>query len=270
MNSSTFYSLAVCAICFASPWASAITPAEAEKALSQGEQITFVDIRPAVAFKDGHIPNAINIPATLVSQKELPPLGTVVVYDDGLGADLATAAVLALNKKPGITADVLQGGYAAWTSGRSATTQTAGASPESISYITYDKLIQTPADHVVLVDLRGAGSGTTQKLVADPQSDLTAEFPGARVTKSPFEIPASKQIRASSSAEPPLLVLIDNGDGSAQKMARTLKANGVKRYVILAGGDEMIKRKGQSGLDRIGSTVSVRQNSSAPVVNGTK
>jgi len=53
------------------------------------------------------------------------------------------------------------------------------------------------------------------------------------------------------------MVLIDGGgpDNSAQEMARTLKANGIKRVVILAGGEEILSRGGKPGLQRTGITV---------------
>ena len=54
----------------------------------------------------------------------------------------------------------------------------------------------------------------------------------------------------AATSTPPLLVLIDNGDGVAQTMARTLKANGLKRYVILTGGELILSRQGQAGLQR--------------------
>ena len=43
-------------------------------------------------------------------------------------------------------------------------------------------------------------------------------------------------------------VLIDRGDGSADITARQLKAAGIKRLVILAGGEETLVRKGQSEI----------------------
>jgi hypothetical protein len=60
-----------------------------------------------------------------------------------------------------------------------------------------------------------------------------------------------------------LLVLIDSGDGKADEMARALKANGNKRFVILAGGEEMLARKGKAGLQRSGSVVTVSESQAA-------
>ncbi len=211
----------------------------------------------------------------------MPPLGLVVVYDDGLGEDKATPAVAALNGKAGITAEVLEGGFAGWETEKADTTQKAGLAPEELPYITYQALKKTRVDDLVLVDLRrgarqqgAAGlalkSVTTDTLPvkAGPYTDLAKEFPGARVVQSPFGSGSAKTF-AAGSGEPPLLVLIDNGDGLAQETARALKANGIRRFVVLAGGEEIIARRGESGLQRVGANFVVQQpgTSSATATN---
>jgi len=132
----------------------AISPVEVQTLLDAGEKITFVDLRSKVLFQQGHVPGAINVPAALVPGKQLPPLGRVVVYDDGLGRDTAAAAVIALNQKPGIRAEVLDGGFATWESARATTTKAAGMKPEETSFITYADLDRVQSADVVLVDLR--------------------------------------------------------------------------------------------------------------------
>jgi rhodanese-related sulfurtransferase len=237
----------------------ALSPEELGLLIRQGEKITIVDVRPATLFSQGHIPDAINIPAVLVPQKDLPPLGRVVVYDDGLGKNTSREAVAALNAKPGIKAEILDGGIAAWEQSLAHTTAAAGLAHENLPVITYQDLKKTPAQDLLLVDLRKpaaiavpappAGAAVAADPV--PLTDLASEFSGAAVTRSPFVQPAVRQ----GAAAPPLLVLIDNGDGSAQETARVLKANGIKRFAILAGGEEMIVRKGQSGRQRASFTV---------------
>lgn len=241
---------------------SAISPAEVQKQLAAGQRLTLVDIRSQVAFQAGHIPNAINIPAALVAQKQLPPLGKVVVYDDGLGSDSAAVAAAALNAKPGIEATPLDGGFAAWESSQTAaSTRAAGLGPEELPLITYAQLKRAETNDVVLVDLRTAPTPATAAAPKStaapvPLSDLAAEFPRARIVKS-AAAPAAAKL-ADGATTPPLLVLIDSGDGTAQATARTLKANGVKRFVILVGGEEMIARQGQPGLNRQGSSIVVQ------------
>lgn len=249
----------------------AVSPEQIRQRLDSGEKITFVDVRSKNLFQDGHIPGAINIPAQLVPEKQLPPLGHVVVYDGGLGEGGATNAAGALNQKPGISAEILDGGFAAWEMAESTTTQTGGMKSEANSLITYAQLQQVQSADVVLVDLRtpvpAAAAGAAPKVkttavtaAVTPLTDLQAEFPKARIVDSPFTDTLKPKV-AATSAQPPLLVLVDNGDGSAQKMARTLKANGVIRFVILAGGEEILSVHGQAGLQRIGSSVNVRNAS---------
>jgi hypothetical protein len=62
-------------------------------------------------------------------------------------------------------------------------------------------------------------------------------------------------LAAGSTSKQPLLVLIDSGNGAAQRMARALKANGTKRFVILAGGEEILARKGRSERRAIAGTL---------------
>lgn len=252
----------------------AVSPAEVQQLLEAGEKITFVDVRSKVLFEKGHVPGAINIPAALVPAKQLPPLGRVVVYDDGLGRDTATAAMNALNQKSGITAEILVGGFATWETARATTTKAAGMKPEEIPYINFDDLSKAQSDEVVLVDLRKAPAQLRQTSAdaqpatpPEPLTDLRQQFPKARgITRSPFELPQARQTGAGSTA-PPLLVLIDNGDGSAQAMARTLKANGVARFAVLAGGEQILARQGQSGLGRSASTIVVHRPLGASLTN---
>ncbi len=238
----------------------AISPADLQQQLNGGESLTLIDVRSASLFEQGHIPNAINIPAAVLPQKELPPLGRVVVYDDGLGSEAAPTAVAVLNRKSGIAAEALEGGLAAWESAQSPTTRPRGMQPEALPMITYDRLKSASAEDLVLVDLRQTAGRAAPKAAAagapPPLTDLRAEFPNARITRSPFASAAPKAAgAAAANSRPPLLVLIDGGDGAAQLMARALKANGNQRFVILAGGEEILARKGQPGLKRTSASV---------------
>jgi rhodanese-related sulfurtransferase len=228
----------------------AIAPAEVQQKLSAGEKLTFVDVRPTALFKQGHIPNAINVPASVVPHKKLPPLGRVVVYDDGLGLDTASAAAAALNQKAGIAAEVLEGGFATWETAQSPTTRPGGMKPEELPMITYERLKRAPLEDLVLVDLREtrsavASPNASAAAAAPALTDLQTEFPNARIMQSMFETTGAKIAGLSGAPKPPLLVLIDSGNGAAQQMARTLKANGVKRFAILAGGEEILAHKGR-------------------------
>lgn len=262
MKLSPFVRWLVFAVVTSAATASAISPADVTKLLDAGEKITFVDVRLNVLFQKGHIPGAINVPAQLVPEKQLPPLGHVVVYDDGRGEQAALVAAAALNQKNGISAEVLDGGYAAWEMAQAGTTKSRGLAPEEMPLITYAQLKNTKSADVVLVDMRQAKSvaHVAGNISAAPAlTDLQTEFPGAKVVHSPFE---SSPLHASAVASaPPLLVLIDNGDGSARNMARVLKANGNTRFAILAGGEQILAVHGQAGLQRIGSSLTIRKSS---------
>lgn len=235
--------------------AHAVTVTELQQRLKAGDQMTLIDVRSTRQFEEGHIPGAINIPASLCAQKHLPPLGKVIVYDAGLGLTQPDEAAAALGAKKGISVEILDGGYAAWQSLQTVTTRGRGMKAEKYNYISYADLKAAKPDEIVLVDLREqrssfspnaskvAGASTNQ-----PLTDLSREFPGLHQSKLPIE---SKAVKSSGGkGPPPLLVLIDNGDGKAQRMVKTLKSQGVKRYVILAGGELILARHGQAGLER--------------------
>jgi rhodanese-related sulfurtransferase len=239
--------------------AGGITVSEFQKELAAGSKLTVIDVRTTSQYSRGHIPGAINVPASLCAQKNLPPLGRVLVCDAGLGRDAADQAAAALAAKPGITVEILEGGFAAWECAHAATTRAPGMKPEALNYITYEQLKAAKAGDLVLVDLRHPASPKQDPTAAnaaaqapEPLTDLSREFPGLPLTQSPFAAQPNLKAAGAGSATPPLLVLIDNGDGKAQELARTLKANSVKRYAILAGGELILSRHGQRGLQRSG------------------
>jgi rhodanese-related sulfurtransferase len=229
--------------------AGTISVAELQHELAKGDKFTIIDVRKNTFFATDHIPGAINIPATLCPVKNLPPLGRVVVYGDGLGsrglADFQKA-VTALSQKPGITVDVLSGGYAAWQSVNGLTTAGRGVRPEKLNYISYAELQAADPAGVMLVDLRKPTKEVLKN--ASSLTDLSREFPGRRLTHS-----ASASTGVSSSTA--LLVLIDSADGASETTARLLKAQGNRHYVILMGGELTIQRKGKPGLERNGGGV---------------
>ncbi len=227
--------------------AGAMTVAALQRELAAGSKVTVIDLRQTSIYARGHIPGAINIPASLCPLKTMPPLGKVVVYDDGLGrrgqADLQTAAA-ALGQKPGITVDILSGGYAAWQSAQGLTTAGRGLRPETFNYITYAELQAADPGGVVLVDLRKLTKAVLKN--SSGLTDLGREFPGRRVSAS-----ALAQTAGSAEAAP-LVVLIYSADGSAEAAARLLKARGNQRYAVLVGGELAIARQGRPGLERSG------------------
>jgi len=240
MRSALFILIGSALLAVGLPAASGLSVADLQQQLTAGGKTTVIDIRNPLAYMQEHIPGAINIPAILCPRKNLPRLGSVAVYGDGLGNDAAeTAAATALAQKPGINVEVLEGGFAAWKSSQGMTTRGPGFKREALNYITYAHLKTANADGLILVDLRKPAPAGAQAM-----TDLNVEFPGRRQAKS-----ASEKAKSGSGA-PPLLVLIDSGDGSAEAQARLLKAGGMHRYVILAGGEMILSRHGQGGLQR--------------------
>lgn len=212
------------------------------------EPLTLIDIRAPALYTRSHIPGAINVPASLCAQKHLPPLGKVVVYGAGLGPDETDRAAAALASKPGLMVDILDGGFAAWESARALTTKGKGMESEAFNYITYSQVKAADPADLVLVDLRKLPSQSRPTSAEAPiarLTDLSNEFPGARLAGS-----ALGSAAPGTRGKPPLLLLIDSGDGAALTMARILKANGTKRYAILAGGEITLARHGQAGLQR--------------------
>jgi rhodanese-related sulfurtransferase len=233
-------------LCAASSLAAGtVSVAQLQHEIAAGDKLTIIDLRPNVFYTAEHIPGAINIPATLCPVKNLPPLGKVIVYSDGLGlrglADFQKA-VTALSQKPGITVDVLSGGYAAWQSAHGLTTVGRGVKPEKFNYISYGDLQAADPATVSLVDLRKLTKEVLKN--ASALTDLGHEFPGRPLTHS---LTASA---SQSSGSGRLLVLVDSDDGTSEATARLLKAQGIRNYVILTGGELAIQRKGKSGLDR--------------------
>lgn len=236
------------------------TVAELQQRQADGKPVTIIDVRPNELYRSGHIDGAINIPANLLPEKNLPVLGQVIVCGEGLGRDKVEESVGLLNRKPGIQAEALDGGFAAWETalGGSGSTRPMGLQPESLVRITYDQLKTTKMGEVVLVDLRRGklaerqSANSPTNVVEPPLTDLSREFPGARISPSPFSIPATRQSSATRKESSPLLVLVDTGNGAAEETARNLKANGYHRVVILAGGEQTIARQGQPGLQRMG------------------
>jgi len=217
---------------------------DAESALavrSKRGRTTFIDVRGTGAYKAAHIPGAISVPAALCPHKRLPPLGRVIVYGDGLDVATVTAAIDALNAKPGIEAEMLDGGFSRWEALGYPTTRSGGIARENLPHIIYQKLVRIAGDNqeLVLVDLRERESGRGN----DALTDLGELFPGKPVVADAL---AATQGKRAAHSE--IYVLIDSSDGRAEAHARTLRAAGIRRVVILTGGEEILKRRGQSEI----------------------
>lgn len=271
MNSHTLVRLIV-ALSAVGTACAAVTPAELSARLARGERITVIDLRPRDAYEAGTLPNALRMTVREALQK--PLAGPVIFFDDGTGPNLARRAAAQLaevNSK--VNADILAGGYAAWCDAGGQTSESKGLRPSLARYVSYHDVTGTmteDAADIVLVDLRpeaprapasaaaGGETGTAPAIAATPpRLDLAAELPGYPVTRT---IPGTQPQRGARSAAAagaaqtilPLYVLIDAGDGAAERTAQALKAAGISRVAILAGGETIIRRKGEPGLLRRG------------------
>ncbi|HZM01549.1 MAG TPA: rhodanese-like domain-containing protein [Candidatus Saccharimonadales bacterium] len=241
----------ICLALWAASGAGAMTVAQLQDQLAAGAKLTIIDIRSPALYAKSHVPGAINVPESVCPQKALPPVGRTLVYDSGLdrGDAAAQKAAVELSANSGVKTEVLDGGYAGWESSHGLTTRGKGAKRESFNYITYAQLKAARAGDVVIVDLR-------RPRADKPLSDLAQEFPGTTQVKSTAE----KAAHAVSGGAAPMIVIIDNVDGTAEQSARILKADGSRRYAILAGGEAIVARKGQRGLQRDGAGSGVRPN----------
>jgi rhodanese-related sulfurtransferase len=243
----------------------ALTPEELKEMLDQGEKVTIIDVRHKGLYTDGHIPGAINIPSSVIGMKRLPPIGEVVVYGDGIRVDLTMEAVNELNSKTGIHAEMLEGGIAAWESLNYSTTHPYGLGKKRFDYLTYDDferaLIHNP--DIIVIDLREGvpleedqdGQGEAPVL-----TDMSERFPGVDIIKPrrnrgagarKWDVSADEITRGRGPKHRNQYVIVDDGDGQGEKAARRLFAAGIKRVVILTGGEQTLSREGEKGFKKI-------------------
>lgn len=237
--------LAIVALAGGTSWAS-VTAAELRALLSGGERVTVVDVRGENAFAEAHIPGAINVPLAVVKEKNLPPLGRVVVCGDSVDTAETARAALILSQKPGINAEPLLGGFDSWAAAGMPDTRRAGLSEENLKHVKAEDVnAMTEAGDFVVVDLRSVkGSAKTAR-------SLSADFPKAKsVLAGPGKGSARSTAQAGSFGEMvrlgreggQLLVLVDDGDGESEALARRLKSAGVPRVAIVAGGELGLSR----------------------------
>lgn len=235
----------------------ALSPGQLQEMLEQGSSVTMIDIRNSDIYREGHIPGAISIPAAIISKKQLPPVGSVVVYGDGIRTDLTLEAVNALNTRRGIQAEMLEGGFSAWEALGLPTTHQGGFREERLTYLSYQELEKVAAANpdLVLVDMR---SRPERVDTGSTLTDLPAMFPGVitiKMLRKPqsggkeWDITAVTGRGSRETRYRWLYILIDDGDGEAEKVAHSLKAAGIRRMAILTGGELILRRGGLPGQD---------------------
>jgi rhodanese-related sulfurtransferase len=207
----------------------AMTIAALNDKITSNQKITIIDIRSTEQYQKSHIPAAINIPARLCPYKRLPRFGQVVVYGDGLNQTILKEAVSALDRKEGIKAEPLEGGFSKWIANNYSTTVNSGMTREELPYITYPDFENMVISHsdILLLDIR------KHKNRNRSLTELNHRYPNIPVVYSPF-YHNRKRLKSGNS----LYVIIDNGDGAAEQMAHQMKSAGLKHFVILTGGDQ--------------------------------
>ena len=236
-----------------------ITVDELAQRLVEGDVRFLLDVRRSHRFAEGHIPNAVNIPAANLDSRRLPPIGEVIVYGDGLGQiDMEEISVI-LSNKTGIEPVVLQGGFAAWESQSGVTTAPHGFRESAEPVITYQDLVKNGGRGAVIYDLR-KGAGGQKQLLKDhfPEARLGRGSPMAllRSSRNPAQatgsVNANPLLKSNRPSVDDLVVLVDDDHESAAKLARRLRGGGLERVVVLAGGDLALSVKGRPGLERRG------------------
>ena len=197
-----------------------------------------------------------------------------IVCGDGIRTGVTLEAVQALNAKTGIRADMLEGGFGAWDALNLPNTSKSGFGRQRLRYLSYQDIEKAAPENpdMVLVDLRCASNehktavagtrsrsarrGASRDLGAQ-LTDLSEKFPGINRIKldrklgharKAEEVSIAGLLGARGAHHRKLYVLIDDGDGEAEKVAHRLKAAGIRRLVILAGGEQILRREGRPGL----------------------
>lgn len=220
----------------ASPSA-AITARDLWAALQSGQRPVVIDIRGAGAFAAGHIPGAMNLPAALLPAKPLPPLGRVVVVGDGLDPAAAREAVRELAARPGVEPELLEGGMPAWETRGLPGTRPAGVRGERLRFLSYaefQRALENPDAVVVTV----GGARVSPEDAAGRR--VVAAGPGA-----PGEAALGAVLGDGPSDR--LFLVVADGRGAGEAVARRLRAAGARNVAVLAGGQETIERRGRAG-----------------------
>ena len=242
----------------------AVTPAELDASLKSGKPPVIIDLRITDEYQRSHIPGAINIPHRIIAEKQFPPLGRVIVYCDGLGSTYVPDCLAALRAKPGIQPEALEGGYAAWETFTNVTVAAEHVGLRQPRTITFEDLLATRGEGIVLVDVRREPAAVAKarnqpvKEKLDLASYRQRSLPKASLSGNIFkQLAGMKGKKARFDRASSLFVVVDNDDATAMQTAERIQQAGYKRVVVLAGGEEIIRRQGRAGLSRQGAAAPI-------------
>jgi rhodanese-related sulfurtransferase len=114
-----------------------ITPQRVHGLVKEGSGLWIVDVRTPIAFEQGHIEGALNIPVDLLKIKNFPKGKIIVLADDSLGLRNARAGADALLKKGYQKVFLLDRGMQAW---QQEGLPVAGARLDKLRPVTWDDL----------------------------------------------------------------------------------------------------------------------------------
>ena len=234
----------------------ALTAEALAEALLRGDRITVIDLRHPGVYQRAHIPGAINIPTRTLVRKRLPALGRVVIYGDGIKVNETQAALEALGAKAGIEAEILDGGFPAWEAAPGQPiAQKTGVERAWAPMISHKQLTEIAETHpdLVLVDLRGQDAQKSNLARVFPRAERLVRFAGRPYRSGqPGEMERVLKaiVRRSDAKAGKLFVLIDHRDGVAERLAWRLHTAGVRRVMVLAGGEDVLVNQGQQGVGK--------------------
>lgn len=228
-----------------------LDPAGFAQLVDSGIRPFVVDVRTADQYRAGSLPGAVHIPAAFMQRRQFPQLPAMVIVDDGLGGVNGRAVAEGMSERFDFPVFWLRGGYAAWLEAGGSSTASGGLQPEVLPRLTYRQLTEADLGDAVLFDLRGEAGDLAPASADDPVSGFARQLgvPVSRINPvEAFERPVQPEAgQMAPASTKPLIVLIDDNDGTAEEVARKLRANGHHRVVILTGGAEIIRHQGRSG-----------------------
>ena len=216
--------------------------------LKSDNSVTVIDIRSPEEYKMSHIPSAINIPAKIIKMKRLPGFGKVVVYNNGIDVKQLDDAVQLLNEKTGITANKLEGGFIKWQEKNNPKTGTSGLLRNSIIDIDYNRLryLSETSSDLIIVDLRKKSDKENilfeNSFKNRKKITVLKKFNNSKSKDKRFIKLISKSKKQNPNS---FFVLIDDGNGKSEKLARKLVSKGIKKVGVLTGGNYSLINKGK-------------------------
>lgn len=130
-----------------------ISPQRVHGLVKEGSSLWVVDVRSSAAFERSHIEGAVNIPAELLTVKNLPKNKIIVLADDSLGLKNARVGAETLLKKGSEKIFILEGGIPVW---QAEALPLAGTRSDSLRQVMWDDLVWARSHRVALrlFDLR--------------------------------------------------------------------------------------------------------------------